>query len=883
MRTMNEKDNLLSKLSLSFIKKYRASILIWILILVFGLFSYTTLLKREGFPEITVPIGLITGAYFVDDATTVEEDISLPISDALLDQSFISSVTTSSSENTFQIIAFFDDETNSAEGIRLSSQVIDQLELPEQALIETQVIDAGKIDGFNEFIVSIYSKNGSTREELEEQAQDFASKLSTKPEVDSVEVLSSTQELTNPLNGGLETRQTSFSAVSLPDESSGQLQFFNSINIGVNGTIDVDTISLDTALSEFIEQYNSESSDSQAIIAAGLADSINNQLASLQNNVLMAVIIVLIITALFISWKTAVLSGVFILSVIAAVLATLYMIGYSLNTISLFALVLTLGLFVDDATIIVEALDSNSNKKDSPTSIVRHSIKRVGAASLAGTLTTILVFTPMLFVGGILGDFIRILPITVIISLSISIFLSIVLIPLLSRPFLKNLPDSRLPSLNKPIDFIANLLSKAPVYLFSKKSGKIIVSAILIFSFSVIAAGLFVGSKVDVNVFPDSEDSDSLLVRGAFTTPTDIEGATDRTNELNQAINDAAGEYIERITYFQGTNRDFTAQIILTSFRDRETKAPEIIDSIEDQSRQIDGVSVSVSQLDAGPPAEEFPFRAQIYSSDRQDATLFANEMIGYLENDETRNKLNINDARIAGQGALRTKDSQKFIEVEASCQDCLVTNFVQQTQESVESDVLPDVANFNLSEDAVEFDFGQESENISSFESTIVALFVAIALIYILLVLQFDSFTQPLLIILAIPFSLIGVFGALYLTDTPVSFFVMIGLIGLAGIVVNNSILMVDYANQEKRAGHNNIEAASNALKLRFRALVTTTTTTFLALIPLALTDPFWKPLVYVIIFGLVASTILIVITFPYLYIILENLRDKVHKNSTD
>jgi multidrug efflux pump subunit AcrB len=880
---MDNKNTILSKLSLSFIKKYRASILIWLLLLVFGFFSYTTLLKREGFPEITVPIGLITGVYFVDDATTVEQDISLPISDALLEQDFISSITTSSSENTAQIIAFFNDDTDSAEGIRLSSQVIDQLDLPDQALIETQVIDAGKIDGFNEFIVSVYSQNDITRAELEQKAQNIASQLSTKPEVDSAEVLSSSQELASPANGTLETRQTSFSAVSLPKQDTGELQFFGSINIGVNGTREVDTISLEAALSEFIKEYNNESTDTQAIIAAGLADSINNQLASLQNNVLMAVIIVLIITALFISWKTALLSGVFILSVIAAVLATLYMIGYSLNTISLFALVLTLGLFVDDATIIVEALDSNSSKKASPLEIVRHSIKRVGAASLAGTLTTILVFTPMLFVGGILGDFIRILPVTVIIALSISIFLSIVLIPLLSSPFLRNLPDSRLPNLKKPIDFIARQLGKAPKHLFGKKSGKLIVSAVLIFSFSVIAAGLFTGSRIDVNVFPESEDSDSLLVRGVFTPPADIESATQKTLQLNEIINEAAGNYVERITYFQGTNREFTAQIILTSFRDRDTKAPEITELIENQSQQLDGISIAVTQLDAGPPAEEYPFRAQIFSPDRQKSTIFANEIIKYLEDDETKNELSLNNARIAGQGALKTKDSQKFVEVEASCSSCLVTTFVQQTQEAVESDVMPNAANYGLSENSVEFDFGQESENISSFESTIVALFVAIALIYILLVLQFDSFTQPLLIILAIPFSLIGVFSALYITDTPISFFVMIGLIGLAGIVVNNSILMVDYANQEKSAGHSNIEAASNALQLRFRALVTTTTTTFLALIPLALTDPFWKPLVYVIIFGLVASTILIVATFPYLYIILENLRDKFHSRKNE
>jgi multidrug efflux pump subunit AcrB len=879
---MNNEDNILSKLSVSFIKKYRVSLLLWVLILIFGAFSYNSLLKREGFPDITVPIGFVSGAYFVDDASKVEQDVSIPISRALSEESFINSISTTSTDNTFQIITFFDDEVESAEGIRLSQQIIDQIELPENLVIESQVVDAGKIDGFNEFLVSVYSPDNGNRQQLQDEATIFAEQLEGLIEVESAEVLVTDQESLNPLSGETEIRQTSFSAISLPSLDSNGLNFYNSINIGVNGTKDVDTVTLDSAIKDFIANFNQQQPDTQAVIAAGFADSINNQLESLQNNIVTAVLIVLLITALFISWKTALLSGIFIVSVVAAILATLYIVGYSLNTISLFALVLTLGLFVDDATIIVEALDTNSNKTDSPLKIVRHSIKRVGAASLAGSLTTILVFTPMLFVGGILGDFIRILPVTVIIALTLSIFLSIVLIPLLSIPFLKNIRSSRIPNLSKPIDRFSRFLSKGPKRLANKKYSKIITSFVIIFSFSVITAGLYLGSKVEVNVFPSSEDSDSLILRASFDDPsTAISTSIDLTRELNSGINEAAGQHIERITYFQGTDRNITAQIILTSFRNRDIKAPEIKENIENQIRSIENLSVSLSQLDAGPPEEDYPFRVQIFAPDRENATRFADVIVEYLGREEVKNELSINSARISGQGALKTSDARKYVEIEASCEDCLTTAFVQRVQESIEEDVLEQSTDYGISESDISFDFGQESENISSFESTIVALFVAIALIYILLVLQFNSFTQPLLIILAIPFSLIGVFGILNLTNTPISFFVMIGLIGLAGIVVNNSILMVDYANQEKAAGHNNITAASNALRLRFRALITTTTTTFLALIPLAITDPFWKPLVYVVIFGLVASTILIVLTFPYLYIILENARDRLHKKS--
>ena len=101
-----------------------------------------------------------------------------------------------------------------------------------------------------------------------------------------------------------------------------------------------------------------------------------------------------------------------------------------------------------------------------------------------------------------------------------------------------------------------------------------------------------------------------------------------------------------------------------------------------------------------------------------------------------------------------------------------------------------------------------------------------------------------------------------------------MVGFFALIGIAVNNTILLTDFANQSRASGKNSYEAIGDALQARFRPLVTTSLTSIVALLPLALSDPFWEALSYTLIFGLLSSTLLVIVSFPYFYLISEALR---------
>jgi multidrug efflux pump subunit AcrB len=183
------------------------------------------------------------------------------------------------------------------------------------------------------------------------------------------------------------------------------------------------------------------------------------------------------------------------------------------------------------------------------------------------------------------------------------------------------------------------------------------------------------------------------------------------------------------------------------------------------------------------------------------------------------------------------------------------------------------------LASDAINFDLGQEQENQDSFQALALAFPLLLLAIYLLLAIQFRSLLQPLLIFMAIPFSLFGITLGLYLSDNAFSFFAMLGFFALVGLSLKNTILLTDYANQLRRSGSSAVDAAVGALHERFRPLIATSLTAVVSLVPLALTSPFWEGLAIVLIAGLLSSTFLVVTVFPYYYLGAEFLRLKISR----
>jgi multidrug efflux pump subunit AcrB len=164
----------------------------------------------------------------------------------------------------------------------------------------------------------------------------------------------------------------------------------------------------------------------------------------------------------------------------------------------------------------------------------------------------------------------------------------------------------------------------------------------------------------------------------------------------------------------------------------------------------------------------------------------------------------------------------------------------------------------------------GETADQAETFGSAGQALGIAVFLVFAVLVLQLGSFRQPFIILLAIPFALIGTFGGFYLAKIPFSFSAFIGIIALVGIVVNDAIVMVDTMNGYQQEGMKVRQAAARGAADRLRPVLTTSITTIIGLIPLALSDPTWMPLCSAIIFGLLAATLIALVVVPCLYLLL-------------
>ncbi len=169
----------------------------------------------------------------------------------------------------------------------------------------------------------------------------------------------------------------------------------------------------------------------------------------------------------------------------------------------------------------------------------------------------------------------------------------------------------------------------------------------------------------------------------------------------------------------------------------------------------------------------------------------------------------------------------------------------------------------------------GQNREMMMSFSSMRFALLLAVFLVYLVMASQFESFLHPFVILFTIPLSLVGAVLLLYITGKPLSVLVFIGVIMLAGIVVNNAIVLIDYINVLRRGGLAKGEAIRRAASVRFRPILMTTATTVLGLVPMALGlgegGEIRSPMAITVIGGLIVSTLLTLIVIPVVYSILE------------
>ena len=172
----------------------------------------------------------------------------------------------------------------------------------------------------------------------------------------------------------------------------------------------------------------------------------------------------------------------------------------------------------------------------------------------------------------------------------------------------------------------------------------------------------------------------------------------------------------------------------------------------------------------------------------------------------------------------------------------------------------------------------GQEREMATSFGSMRLALALAVFMVYLVMASQFESLLHPFVIMFSVPFAAIGVLATMWLFGVTISVVSLIGVVLLAGVAVNNAIVLIDYANQLRRGGLGKLEALAQAGRVRLRPILMTTSTTVLGLLPMALGlgegAELRTPMALTVICGMLTSTLLTLLVVPAVYVVLDRSR---------
>ena len=888
------KKTIYQRIGLFFFDHTITSATLWLTLIIFGVLSYGVFMQRQGFPNVDVPISVTSGTYFVNDKEKVDTEIVKPLSELLMDQSAVKSVTASSGDNFFSVFIEYIDGTNVASTQQNIQRAVGAAGfVPDNARLEYRVINATKIDNTHDVLLAVYQQTDTSLASLIESADKIAKDLQGTSGVEKVTVLTPFKSGINPASGQQVTLQQTFDRRGI--RVNGTTVFYPSVQIGIVAKNGTDVIKLEKALNQRIAELTKKPANSmiKVDVSAGVAEIIESQIASLQKNLLEGLLIVLLVSLLLISWRAGLSTALGMVTVLLMTVGILFILGITLNTITLFALVLCIGLIVDDMTIMAEAIDAGRNSNLPNRDIVALAIKKVARASTAGTLVTMLAFSPMLFISGILGSFIRVLPITIIVSLAVSLLVSLSLIPFMGRYLILSKKSKKSTSRN-PVIKLENIISTGLAELVRKgrkSHKKAFIEGIVALFISLVfitGSGVFF-QKLKFDIFPSSKDSNALTVNLAFPNTTTINAAQAITARADKILADTLGNNIRDVTYVNtGSPTSATARVNLISYSKRDVTSPELVEKLNAAFANFDAAKVKVSQSDVGPPKDELPFRVQVFGEDTAKTVVLSQAIADYLQDREVIRTSNnttatVNRVVIAGLDTVNRSNGKRLVEVQAGFNSDDVSALVTSAQKTVEKEFTAEkIASFGVKQSDVSFDFGNESNNQDSFKTMLIAFPVLLIVMYILLALLFRSMLQPVLIFTAIPFSFFGVAAGLYYTANPLSFFVMIGFFALIGIAVNNTILLTDYANQARREGSGAFESMALAVKARFRPLITTSLTSVVALIPLALTDPFWESLAVTLIFGLLSSTFLVIVTFPYLYLGAEFLRSRYSRRLT-
>lgn len=658
---------------------------------------------------------------------------------------------------------------------------------------------------------------------------------------------------------------------------------------------------------------------------------VRTTLNDLYNSVLLATFLVTIVILLALGVRSAILVGMAIPASFLSGILIIHSMGYTLNIVALFALILTVGMLVDGAIVVTEYADRRLLEGANRRTAYREAATRMAWPIIASTATTLAVFVPLLFIPGIAGDFMKYLPITVLATLGSSLVVSLIVVPAFGMMFGKALPATEKVQRNIALaeegdptqmtGFLGGYVRMIALFTRNRVWGPLAVLGGVI-GVVIMLFALFIWSDNGSEFFPaiDSEfgniqvkargnlslaERDEIvrdverivlqepIVKSAYTTVVANagSGAAEDTigtiqmefvdwqlrefgeTELQSLVDKAstiAGVRVEKSVPAMGPTSGVDMQLEVAS-----DNYDDLIDGVDTITRWLQA-DPRLTDVSAGLPIPGVEWEVLV---DREEATRFNADIasvgtsiqmvttgvnVGSFRPAQGSEEL---DIRLRYPYNGRELDQIDQITLSTSSGQVPISNFIQRypqlkqptisrtdgklalnVQANLVGDARLDLVMAELTERFIEAnrngdlpsnvvasfvgDF-EEQQEVGAFMG--VAFGIAIFMMLAILVTQFSSFYQAGLILTSVIFSTAGVLLGLLLTNQPFGIMMCgIGIVALAGIVVNNNIVLIDTFNVLYRQGLDARTAVLRTVAQRFRPVMLTTVTTILGLLPM-------------------------------------------------
>jgi multidrug efflux pump subunit AcrB len=702
---------------------------------------------------------------------------------------------------------------------------------------------------------------------------------------------------------------------------------------------------------------------------------VEGRLDLLTRNALQGATLVFITLLLFLNWRAAMWVGAGLVIALCGTMVLMYWSDITLNLLTMFGMIVVLGLLVDDAIVVAENIQTRYEQGEPALTAAINGTEEVFWPVVTTVLTSIVAFLPLMFIKGQIGDLLGALPLVVACALSMSLVESLLILSShmghslagRARRRERGAREGWTHRFEKWRDGL--LFDKVvPAYarLLDMATRRRYVTMMIATAAFIVSIGLVAGERVEYTFLPKS-DAETIIADLRMPIGTPIE----KTNEIVALIEQAADAEAEtlstaaaigtRTNIDSGQNEAFATHIAqvfieLRPVEQRDRESSQVIDSIRQslEGKLFDVDRLNFSEVSGGPAGPDVTVQvrgndieAMEQAAGRIKAALATFAGVHDIYDDNELGQREVQFALKPGGAALGFTTSDVARQVRGALYG-LDAHVFNQNQEDIDVRVrldektrrsLRDIANLwlisprghavpiteiveiregltystikrvdrkrtisvtattaaglspetvvaRLPLDTIRAAFpsveivlgGRQEREMEAFSSLPYGFAAAMIMIYVLLAWLFSSYTQPLAVMLAIPFSLVGVIWGHLILGYDITFLSMIGFVALSGIVVNDSLILVEFYNRMREKGKGMHDALIAAGKQRFRPILLTTLTTVLGLLPLMLERSFQAkfliPMAIAIAFGLLSATFLILLVLPCVMLIIDDAK---------